>query len=207
MRAYRYRVWIAILLAVVLAGCGGSGSSGFDNGPAAEDAAIRLALSEQRCVEHEAVEFCPADPRSPSVPGAPSVVTGLDGSGAIHCLQQVPGGSCTFTLPFVPEGFSEGAAFRVAARTLDPVASWTIGEVPAPPDQLGDPGLRASVAVTVPVTTTDLGARLQLAVLVFLTPPGSVPGTLKELTHSGADLIFVIPERVLVPDAPRTPTD
>jgi hypothetical protein len=61
MRMRPYVTWVLGLFAFVLAACaGGSGSSGFDSFPSAENAAIDTALEEQRCVVFEGLNICPA---------------------------------------------------------------------------------------------------------------------------------------------------
>lgn len=63
---------ILMLLVLSLQACaGGSGSSGFD--VASENAAIRQALSEQRCVVRDGLTICPAGPTAE--PGIPPTAT------------------------------------------------------------------------------------------------------------------------------------
>lgn len=52
---------VLILLLAALPGCSGSGSSGFDVSPGAEDSAIDQALQEQHCVDVGGLTICPAD--------------------------------------------------------------------------------------------------------------------------------------------------
>jgi hypothetical protein len=62
MRLQRYVLVIGFFLAGLLSACaGGSGSSGFDNFPSSENAAIQTALDEQRCVAFHRLSICPAD--------------------------------------------------------------------------------------------------------------------------------------------------
>ena len=69
MNARRYLWLTPILLAWVLAACGGSGSSGFDF---AENVAIDDALGQERCVDFEGLMICPADSGTPPVADSPT---------------------------------------------------------------------------------------------------------------------------------------
>jgi hypothetical protein len=66
MDARRY-FWLFGMLLFVAA-CSGSGSSGFDNLPGTENAAIEQALTEQRCVESRGLTICPAEQSQPFAP-------------------------------------------------------------------------------------------------------------------------------------------
>jgi hypothetical protein len=59
----RRSVWLLwFVLGLSLSACaGGSGSSGFDNFPSSENAAIQTALDDQRCVSFHGLNICPAD--------------------------------------------------------------------------------------------------------------------------------------------------
>ena len=60
LRRHLWLMWS--ILGLSLSACaGGSGSSGFDNFPGSENAAIQTALDDQRCVSFHALNICPAD--------------------------------------------------------------------------------------------------------------------------------------------------
>jgi hypothetical protein len=60
LRRHLWLMWF--FLGLSLAACaGGSGSSGFDNFPSSENAAIQTALDDQRCVSFHRLNICPAD--------------------------------------------------------------------------------------------------------------------------------------------------
>ena len=60
-----------IWLLLAFAACSGSGSSGFDAGPAGESAAIQQALDQQQCVRRGTLTICPAD-TEPTLAATPS---------------------------------------------------------------------------------------------------------------------------------------
>jgi len=68
MQVRRY-IWLALFLGMLLSACsGGSGSSGFDNFPSSENAAIDQALSQQACVAFHGLSICPADTTGATTP-------------------------------------------------------------------------------------------------------------------------------------------
>ena len=75
MQVRRY-VWVLwLFMGSLLAACaGGSGSSGFDDFPNAENAAINQALSQQSCVDFHGLSICPADTAPLTVSPTPTSV-------------------------------------------------------------------------------------------------------------------------------------
>ena len=215
-----------LLSVLVLAACaGGSGSSGFDNSPSAENAAISQALDQQRCVQRPALIICPADQETPSplpTPTAPGAATGtpvasptptvheptvtpqprvdtggIDQSGGVDCAPSPVDNTCRFTLPFAPQGFPLTAMVRIAVRT-DETGRWTISSAGPPNGPLAMPSFDAPVAVGQAVGT---GVPVQIAILVFLDFPAAIPAEVTELAESGADYAFVTPEISVRPAA------
>lgn len=71
LRRYLSVLFVLGFLGLFLSACaGGSGSSGFDNFPNSENAAIQTALDEQRCVEFQGLSICPADTNQSTQPSA-----------------------------------------------------------------------------------------------------------------------------------------
>jgi hypothetical protein len=198
MGARRHLWLIVILLAFALAACsGGSGSSGFDAFPS-ENAAIRQAVDEQRCIEHEGLTICAAGPSITPAEGV-RIDTGLGDATSVTCVQEAADAPCSFTLPFAPQGFPPDAVFRVAVRE-DARGRWTIG-----PDLVlgGMPSLDAPVSVEATPRAPTAAIPIQIAVLVFIEPPGVLPGEVDALADSGADFAFVTPEFSLQPYTAR----
>ncbi len=184
------RCAVALVMALVVAGCGGgSGSSGFD-AAFSENGAIMQALAESHCVAHAGLSICPADVATP--PGAPGAVeTGLDQAGSVACAPSTDG-ACSFSLPFMPLGFPSNAAFRVVSRSVGPLRPWRMGALPMPngPPDSGD----LEVPVNFPAAGGDRPAPLhvQIAVLVYLKPlPSNVPSMADGLASFDADFAFV----------------
>jgi hypothetical protein len=201
MRARRYLRLAWLLLGLALAACaGGSGSSGFDAFPT-ENAAIQQALDQQRCVERQGLTICPAD-QMQTTPAQPRVDTGgIDQNGFVGCVQSPSDGTCSFTLPFAPQGFQPNTAFRVAVR-LDTTSPWTIGGDLPPKGTPTAPNFDAPVSIVAQPEAPGNDSVVQLAILAFLNPTSAVSGEFAELAASHADFAFVTPEVTLRPASP-----
>src|SRR5215471_17532881 len=114
------------LLALLVAACSGSGSSGFD--VTSEDAVIQQALEGNRCVENGGLFLCPSgvSPLLPSPGPRPSVELGIAADGIVECTPSGSDAACGFLLPIVTQSMPPGAALRVAARSAGSGAEWTI---------------------------------------------------------------------------------
>ncbi len=177
------------ILALTLAACGGSGSSGFDI--ANENAAIERALETRECVGFENLIVCPADAVAPAH-GPEHVDTNLDPTGSVSCEQRSPGGRCNFMLAFAPVGFPPDTIFRVASRRSDPGAPWAIGVEPVRSGFGSAPSYEVQVELDVPVgDAPGPGVSVQFAVLAFIEPRAPLPTEVERLVVSGADYAFV----------------
>lgn len=176
------------ILALVLAACGGSGSSGFDI--TSENAAIERALETQECVVFEGLMVCPADAVAPA-DGPEHVDTSFDHAGSVSCGQRSPGGPCNFMLRFAPVGFPPGTIFRVAARRTEPEGPWEIGTEAPNANPFGDPSFDGEVDLDVPSGAPSAEVSVQFAVLAFIEPPASLPTEVDHLLDSGAEYAFV----------------
>ena len=182
-------LWISIL-AFLLAACGGSGSSGFDASPSAENEAINQALVTRQCVAGEELSICPANQTALDVP-APGMTPGpanvdvstmVDQEGATQC-GAAPQGLCHITITVAVNGLPAGAAYQVAGRSATPLTPWVIdGAATALPES-------GVFTTTVAVPSTSLS--LQAAVLVFVGRAGTAPGEIGTLTETGASFAFI----------------
>ena len=175
---------VSLFLTVLLAACGGSGSSGFDVTPGGLEAPlIERAIAENRCVEGDGLVICPSGVAAPDGgmntpdPSGPGVEA--DFAFAVECN---PGELCTLSLDLTTASLPPGAEVRVAVRPTD-------GDSTVTPVSVELPG----------VTMPD--GEVQVAVLVFVPPLGPVPSQVKELRETGASYAFVLPPVALTPGA------
>jgi hypothetical protein len=189
------RVPRALLFVLLLAGCGGSGSSGFDSS-FAEGALIDRAIAEQRCVQGDGdLTICPsgaavANPIG-GLPGPSElrIVATLGGDGMVACSG--PGGAspCSLQVDVATDGLPPGAEVRLAVRVVP--GPWSVGPALAVQPQAGGMG------VVAPVTVDVAGAQgpdaAEAAVLVFRAPLAAPPAPVDELRTTGASYAFVLP--------------
>jgi len=202
----------ALFCTLVWSCAGGSGSSGFIT----ENAAIGAALEQQSCVEYEGLEIC-AIQTAPAIPPHSPTPSGSPGPGTPTATPTLPtprGDSevlfnaplegtrdcvptdfgCSFSVQFSTRGFPEGSAFYLAVRENPPQGVWNLslaGTAAGPADFGG----------TVPVTgprgpdqPEPTSVHVQIAVLVYFTPPASVTTPVQELVDAGPDAAFVSTE-------------
>jgi len=191
------RAWHGIALCVAFVGCaGGSGSSGFDITPLAEDRLILQALAEGRCVDADGLPICPSDtdalalPAPLDQPGLPlrdvSLSTGISG-GASRCQVLVSDATaCAVQVVFMTGGLPAGANVQVALRgverTGETIGLWEVGPATT---------LDGETTVATPVLVPVAYGRVQLAALVFLSSSPLSVGTIDRLAEAGADIVFV----------------
>jgi hypothetical protein len=191
------------VLTLLLAACGGSGSSGFDVAPGIEAPLIDRAIAENRCVEGDGgLLICPSGVPAPgpdggmNAPGPSDVRVAANLAGAVDCATD---DACTLPVDVSADGLPEGARVRVATRASG-ADSWRIGApVEVQPSVGGDPVV-TPVEVQLDGGLTQ-GSEVQVAVLVFLPPLGAVPDRVRELRDTGASYAFVLPPIALIPDA------
>lgn len=188
------------LLAALLAGCGGSGSSGFDPS-ILEGMLIDEAITDQRCVDDVPAGYdlplCPSGvPVDDPVHGLPSpgellVTVTLTGGSFVDCGIREGEEVCRMSLDIETEGLPAGSELRVAAR-ITPDGAWSVGPaIPVEPVNGNDDLMRPVTFDFAPPGGAEQS--LRVAVLVFLTSRPSVPSTVKVLTETGADYAFVAP--------------
>jgi hypothetical protein len=190
--AVAMRLLCALTLVLLLSGCaGGSGSSGFDVSPSAENEAINRALLSRECQPGAGLTICPANEDALHVPGQEAtpplqdtqVSTDTNPADFIRCAS---GGAalCSIAVQVSAAGLPEGAAFQLAGRGLEPLSPWRIAEPAAVAG--GDPAI-FSGHVEIPPSSVSF----QVAVLVFVDGTGVAVGEINTLTETGATLGFV----------------
>lgn len=191
-----------LLLLGALAGCGGSGSSGFD--PAGfEMLLIEEAIARQECVhgrDENALLICPSgaivhDPVG-GLPGpAPAnlrIVAGFERNG-LHC-----GGTddpaCGLSVAVQITGLPPGSEVRLALR-VSPGERWSVG-APLAVAPANDGVVLAPLEAQLAGDAGSADA-VQVAVLVFVPPLEDVPTEVDELRDTGASYAFVLAPRSL----------
>jgi hypothetical protein len=156
--------------------------------PAATATAAATAVPSHTPAPPAATPTVPAN----GPPNGMSVDTGLTPGVPLSCVLGPSG--CRFVVPFEPVGFPPDATFSVAARQ-DESGGWRIAPATASsgttvevPSFSGTLSIAVGSALVQPVGS---GATVQLAVLVFVQPPASVPAQVVHLADSGAAFAFV----------------
>jgi hypothetical protein len=192
---------LALFITVLISACaGGSGSSGFDVSPSAENDAINLSLATKQCLPGEELTICPANETALDVPvpGATPAPEGVDVGTRIDSADFGQCANSTSAICRIPvmvnvAGLTPGAAYQVAARGFDPLSSWVIADTPA---FVADGGL-TSFTSSIEVPRESLS--IQVAVLVFIDGHGTTAGEILTLTETGADFAFVTAPALLPP--------
>ena len=189
-----------VLLAVLLAACGGSGSSGFDVAPGGFEATlIDRAITENRCVDGaDDLLICPSgvpvpDPQDPMLPGPDELRVDAGFAGEVACTSEV----CTVSLGVTIEGLPAGSEVRVASRSAG-TDVWRIGEPLAVSSSGGGNGVETPVVGSAGGEAMA-GDEVQVAVLVFVPPLAPVPAEVAELSETGARYAFVLAPVALTP--------
>ena len=200
-RTMGVRRLVSLFLTVLLAACGGSGSSGFDVTPGGLEAPlIERAIAENRCVEGDGLVICPSGVAAPdggmNTPDLSGPGVEADFAFAVECN---PGELCTLSLDLTTASLPPGAEVRVAVRPTDGDV-WHVGE-PIGIAPTTDGGSTVTpVTVELPGVTRPDG-EVQVAVLVFVPPLGAVPSEVQELRETGASYAFVVAPFSLIPGA------
>lgn len=179
------------MLAFLCSAClGGSGSSGFDATPAAENRAIQRALSERQCQPGQELTICPANEDALVVPGSEApIVAGtrlVADANAAEIARCAAAGEqlCSISVHVSGAGLP-GGAYQIAGRGFEPLSEWRISEQAAV--FAGGDGVMFAGRIEFPVRATSF----QVAVLVFADDAGTATGEIRTLGESGATLAFV----------------
>jgi hypothetical protein len=192
MRRLRNGSIAASLLAALLlglAGCGGSGSSGFD-AVASEATAIQHVIDAGDCTDFDAQTFC-ASGATATGPFKGALVKIEPKQEPLVCEGLPIAEKCTAPLAFTTEGFDEPTSLLAAVSQTEH-GPWTIAnvEVSEHVDGIGGP---RTVSIQVPGRTDETEPTpLIAAVLVYDgTPPEGLPATAQHLSDFGVDLVYV----------------
>ncbi len=200
MRRIRTGLIAASLLAAMLcsvAGCGGSGSSGFDVVPS-EARTIQHVIDAGDCSDFDGQTFCASG----------ATATGMF-KGALVKIEDHPeplvcdhlgaiDEKCTVPLAFTTEGFDRPSSLLAAVSETEN-GPWTLVNLTI--DESVADGPR-TVSIDVPARTdTTAPTQLIAAVMVFRgAPPTDVPAVTPQLSDFGVDLVYVSPRlQVVVP--------
>ena len=179
----------SVLAAMVvgLAGCGGSGSSGFD-AVASEAHAIQHVIDAGDCTVFEGQTICASGAEAPG-PFAGALVKIQPSNEPLVCADTATDDKCTAPLAFTTEGFNEPSSL-LAAVSESENGPWRLAPVTVEEHVDGGPRT-VSIAVPAPPNSTE-PTPLIAAVLVYNgTPPEDLPETSDTLAGYGVDLIYV----------------
>jgi len=190
-----------LIAALLLAGCGGSGSSGFDGEASSEPEAITRALDSGTCVEFEGVSYCSSD--APADVGGDTATVGLEAASDPVACADVPDSSvCVASIGFTPDGFPEGTEFlAVWAETVD--GPWVLAATTPPPAPgSGSDGREVQATLPEPSAGTP-PSPVVFAVLVYLSSvPSDLPAVADELADFSPDFAYVTSELSVAPASP-----
>jgi hypothetical protein len=202
-RAEQFRAGIAVLL--LLAGCGGSGSSGFDGAIKTEPQAIERAKSEGICVEFKSTIYC--GPGAPVTIGDDSAVVDFaEASDPLPCPQLPGDPGCTATVGFDPSGFPETAVF-LGAWAESERGPWTLSDVDQSAPGSGGEDEDDDVVVVLPDAGGGEPSPLLIGVLVYLSGalPSDSPAVALRLRAFKPDIVYVSAEVEVSPSSSGEP--
>ncbi len=178
-RAFWPGAALTLLGLLVLSGCGGSGSSGFD--AVSEASAVTRAVEGGGCVEFDGTTYCGSN-AARSVDGN-RVRVRIDTATVPRGCTPRPSAGCPPSVPVAPEGFPEGTVFRAAiAPTAD--GPWTL--VPIEP---GTPPETDPQVIRLEETPPESSLVAVLAYIEGL--PDDVPTEAPQLADFRADAVYV----------------
>jgi len=198
MRRMRTGLIVASVLAALLcgsAGCGGSGSSGFDAIPS-EARAIEHVIEFGDCAEFDGQTFCASGAKATG-PFKGALVKIEEHADPLVCDDVAISEKCTVPLAFTTQGFDHPTSL-LAAVSASEHGPWTLANVTVDETVEGP----RSVSIDVPARTdTTAPTPLIAAVMVFEgEAPKDLPAVSPRLSDFGVDLVYVSPRlQVVVP--------
>ena len=177
----------SVLAALLLAGCGGSGSSGFDVIPS-EARAIGHVIDAGDCTDFEGQTFCASGVEATG-PFEGALVKIQPKQEPLVCEGVAISKKCTAPLAFTTEGFNEPTSL-LAAVSESEAGPWQLAAVTVMEHVAGSP---LTVSIAVP-GRTDASAPTPLiaAVLVYGgAPPKNLPPISPRLADFGVDLVYI----------------
>jgi len=190
MRAIRAKLATATLLIAAcwgIAGCGGSGSSGFD-AVSSVSQAIARAIDDDACVGFERQTFCASgiETDTAEFEGASVVIKAPDTP--LLCDEPTLGVACAASLDFTTEGFMSVNSL-LAAVSESEEGPWTLVPLEATDEALGPRRVTILVPGQLDATTPS---PFIAAVLVYAgVPPEMIPETAPRLADFGVELVYV----------------
>ena len=202
-RARSFPTVIAALL--LLAGCGGSGSSGFDGAIKTEPEAIERAKSEGSCVEFKGTTYCGSG--APVTIGDDSAVVDFaEASDPLPCPQLPGDPGCTATVGFDPSGFPETTVF-LGAWAESERGPWTLSNVDQTAPGSGGEDEDDDVVVVLPDAGGGEPSPLVIGVLIYLdgSLPADSPAVSLRLRGFKPDIVYVSSVVEVSPSSPGEP--
>ena len=196
-----------ILATVVLAGCGGSGSSGFDSAVNSEPEAIRKASEEGSCVAFEGIDYC-ASGAPVTVDDDSAVVDFAPAADPLPCASLPDDPACTTAVGFSPDGFPAGTTF-LGAWAESETGPWTLSSTEtAAPGGGGEPSADddRDVVVLLPEAGGATPDAVIVAVLVYVGPlPPDLPAVALRLRGFSPDYVYLTSDVAVEPETALPP--
>lgn len=194
--------WLCALVAILLlAGCGGSGSSGFDGAADSEPEAIRQANEEGTCVVFDGLEYCASG--APVVVGGDSAVVDFAAaSDPLPCASLPDDPACTTSVGFSPDGFPPETTF-LGAWAESENGPWTLSSTEAADPGSGEPSSDdRDVVVLLPEAGGATPEAVLVTVLVYLGPlPSDLPAVSLRLRGFSPDFVYLSTDVAVQPDS------
>jgi hypothetical protein len=187
IRTERIAASLLAALLLGLAGCGGSGSSGFDVVPS-EASAIGHVIDAGDCTDFEGQTFC-ASGATATGQFVGALVKIQEQQEPLVCEGVPISEKCTAPLAFTTEGFTEPTSLLAAVSETE-VGPWKLAAVTVAEHVDGGP---RTVSIAVPGRTDESEPTpLIAAVLVYGgASPESLPAVAPRLADFGVDLVYV----------------